>query len=98
MAQKRELPVRRGTPKSAKKVGAAVVVGTTLEWFDFYLYASMAALVFGKVFFPSANSSASTLAAFSTFAVGFLARPLGGVLFGILVTASVARRCCRSAC
>ncbi|OUS93235.1 MFS transporter [Rhodococcus sp. NCIMB 12038] len=84
MAQKRELPVRQGSPRSARKVGAAVVVGTTLEWFDFYLYASMAALVFGKVFFPSANSSASTLAAFSTFAVGFLARPLGGVLFGIL--------------
>ncbi|MFE7416964.1 MFS transporter [Rhodococcus sp. NPDC057529] len=84
MAQKREVPVRQGANKSARKVGAAVVVGTSLEWFDFYLYASMAALVFGKVFFPSASSSASTLAAFSTFAVGFLARPLGGVLFGIL--------------
>ncbi|MDF3311340.1 MFS transporter [Rhodococcus sp. T2V] len=84
MAQKREVPVRRESPKSVKKVGAAVIVGTSLEWFDFYLYASMAALVFGKVFFPSANSSASTLAAFSTFTVGFLARPFGGILFGIL--------------
>ncbi|MGW4332645.1 MFS transporter [Rhodococcus koreensis] len=84
VAQKREVPVRRESPKSVKKVGAAVIVGTSLEWFDFYLYASMAALVFGKVFFPSANSSASTLAAFSTFAVGFLARPFGGILFGIL--------------
>ncbi|WP_260850787.1 MFS transporter [Rhodococcus sp. WB9] len=84
MAQQREVPVRRGSPKSAKKVGVAVIIGTSLEWFDFYLYASMAALVFGKVFFPSANSSASTLAAFSTFAVGFLARPFGGILFGVL--------------
>ncbi|QSE80595.1 MFS transporter [Rhodococcus koreensis] len=84
MAKKREISVRRESPKSVKKVGAAVIIGTSLEWFDFYLYASMAALVFGKVFFPSANSSASTLAAFSTFAVGFLARPFGGILFGIL--------------
>ncbi|WP_222131275.1 MFS transporter [Pseudonocardia sp. C8] len=68
----------------ARRVGPAVVIGTTLEWFDFYLYASMAALVFGKVFFPSDDSAISTLAAFATFAVGFLARPLGGVLFGIL--------------
>ncbi|MDV7351993.1 MFS transporter [Rhodococcus oxybenzonivorans] len=84
MAKKREISVGRKSPQRVKKVGAAVIIGTSLEWFDFYLYASMAALVFGKVFFPSANSSASTLAAFSTFAVGFLARPFGGILFGIL--------------
>ncbi|PKV98595.1 MFS transporter [Nocardia fluminea] len=71
-------------PAPGRSVGPAVVIGTSLEWFDFYLYASMAALVFGKVFFPSSNSSISTLAAFATFAVGFLARPLGGILFGIL--------------
>ncbi|MFF2392487.1 MFS transporter [Nocardia sp. NPDC058114] len=71
-------------PARGRSVGPAVVIGTSLEWFDFYLYASMAALVFGKVFFPSSNSSISTLAAFATFAVGFLARPLGGILFGIL--------------
>lgn len=71
-------------PQAPKRVGPAVVIGTTLEWFDFYLYASMAALVFGKIFFPSGNSSLSTLAAFATFAVGFLARPLGGMLFGVL--------------
>jgi MFS family permease len=75
---------RIASTKKANKVGTAVIIGTTLEWFDFYLYASMAALVFGKVFFPSSNSSASTLAAFATFAVGFLARPFGGILFGIL--------------
>ncbi|MFA3879464.1 MFS transporter [Streptomyces sp. MMCC 100] len=71
-------------PPAPKRIGPAVVIGTTLEWFDFYLYASMAALVFGRVFFPSGDSSLSTLAAFATFAVGFLARPLGGVLFGVL--------------
>ncbi|MFC9471950.1 MFS transporter [Nocardia sp. NPDC056952] len=71
-------------PAPGRSAGPAVVIGTSLEWFDFYLYASMAALVFGKVFFPSSNSSISTLAAFATFAVGFLARPLGGILFGIL--------------
>ncbi|QDQ95055.1 MHS family MFS transporter [Rhodococcus sp. WB9] len=70
--------------RKPKNVGPAVVVGTALELFDFYLYASMAALVFGPLFFPSANSTVSTLAAFSTFAVGFLARPLGGIVFGIL--------------
>jgi MFS family permease len=84
VAKKREISVGQKSPQRVKKVGAAVIIGTSLEWFDFYLYASMAALVFGKVFFPSANSSASTLAAFSTFAVGFLARPFGGILFGIL--------------
>lgn len=70
--------------RKPKNVGPAVVVGTALELFDFYLYASMAALVFGPLFFPSENSTVSTLAAFSTFAVGFLARPLGGIVFGIL--------------
>ncbi len=75
-----------GAPPSrkSKSVGPAVVVGTALEFFDFYLYASMAALVFGPIFFPSENSAVSTLAAFSTFAVGFLVRPLGGIVFGIL--------------
>lgn len=75
-------PVREG--RSDRRVGMAVVVGTALEWFDFYLYASMAALVFGDVFFPGQDPAAGTLAAFATFAVGFLARPIGGVLFGAL--------------
>lgn len=70
--------------KTHRSVGPAVVIGSALEWFDFYLYASMAALVFGPVFFPSENSATGTLAAVATFAVGFLARPFGGILFGIL--------------
>lgn len=84
MKTSREASAAGSEPPKGRKVGAAVIVGTSLEWFDFYLYASMAALVFGKVFFPSADSSASTLAAFSTFAVGFLARPFGGIIFGVL--------------
>ena len=71
-------------PASLRKVRQAVVVGSALEWFDFYLYASMAALVFGPIFFPSESSATGTLAAFATFAVGFLARPVGGILFGVL--------------
>ncbi|MDI2030464.1 MFS transporter [Saccharopolyspora sp. TS4A08] len=69
---------------SRKAVGPAVVIGSALEWFDFYLYASMAALVFGELFFPSGNPTAATLASMATFAVGFLARPFGGILFGVL--------------
>ncbi|GAB1827784.1 MFS transporter [Achromobacter xylosoxidans] len=53
-----------------------------IEWYDFYIYATAAALVFGKLFFPSATGFYGTLAAFGTFAVGFFARPLGGALFG----------------
>ncbi|GAA2094194.1 MFS transporter [Streptomyces albiaxialis] len=67
-----------------KRVGVSVVVGSAVEWFDFYLYASMAALVFNKVFFPSGNAMAGTMASVATFAVGFLARPVGGILFGAL--------------
>lgn len=68
--------------KKLRKVRNAVVVGSALEWFDFYIYGSMAALVFGPVFFPAASSATGTLASLATFAVGFLARPIGGMLFG----------------
>lgn len=67
-----------------RRVGAATIVGSALEWYDFYLYASMAALVFGDIFFEQSASASGTLAAFATFAVGFIARPFGGVLFGHL--------------
>ncbi|MFC5153296.1 MFS transporter [Streptomyces amakusaensis] len=67
-----------------RRVATATIVGSALEWYDFYLYASMAALVFGKIFFPQSDDSTGTMAAFATFAAGFLARPLGGVLFGHL--------------
>ncbi|MFE5703451.1 MFS transporter [Rhodococcus koreensis] len=70
--------------QTLKRVKWGVVVGSALEWFDFYLFASMAALVFGRVFFSSASPALATLAAFSTFAVGFIVRPIGGVVFGVL--------------
>ncbi|RJO68451.1 MFS transporter [Nocardia panacis] len=58
------------------------MVGTTLEWYDFMLYGTASALIFSKQFFPTLSPAAGTLAAFSTFAVGFGARPLGGLIFG----------------
>lgn len=66
------------------RLAAASVVGTTLEFYEFSIYGTMAALVFGQVFFPSYNPVAATLASFATFAVGFFARPLGSVIFGHL--------------
>jgi metabolite-proton symporter len=60
----------------------AALVGTTVEWYDFMLFGTAAALVFNKLFFPAFSPVAGTLASFATFWTGFLARPLGGVLFG----------------
>ena len=64
------------------KVAAAGFIGALLEWYDFYIFATASALVFGRVFFPSHDPVAGTMAAFGAFASGFLARPLGGILFG----------------
>ncbi|MFP5071571.1 MFS transporter [Pseudonocardia nantongensis] len=71
-----------GSTRDARRAGVSAFAGTTLEWFDFYIYGSAAALVFGKVFFSGAPAAIGTLAAFGTFWVGFLARPLGGLIFG----------------
>ena len=60
----------------------ASTVGTTIEWYDFFLYGQVTGLVFGKLFFPEADPVNATLLAFGTYAVGFVARPLGGVVFG----------------
>lgn len=60
----------------------ASLVGTTIEWYDFFLYGSAAALVFNRVFFPESEALIGTMLAFSTYAVGFIARPLGGLVFG----------------
>jgi len=62
----------------------ASTVGTTIEWYDFFLYGTAAALVFPKLFFPELSPFAGQLASFSTYTVGFIARPLGGVMFGYL--------------
>lgn len=63
-------------------VVAASLLGTTVEWYDFFLYATAAGLVFNKVFFPDESSFVGTLLAFATFAVGFVMRPIGGLVFG----------------
>jgi metabolite-proton symporter len=60
----------------------ASLIGTTIEWYDFFLYGSAAALVFNRLFFPSYDPLVGTLLAFATYAVGFVARPVGGVVFG----------------
>jgi metabolite-proton symporter len=64
------------------KVAAASFIGTAVEFYDFFLYGTAAALIFNRLFFPSFDPLVGTLAAFATFAVGFIARPLGGVIFG----------------
>jgi MFS transporter, MHS family, shikimate and dehydroshikimate transport protein len=73
---------QEGQTSSIGQVGLASFIGTTIEWYDFFLYGTAAALIFGKLFFPEFSSTAGTLAAFSTYAVGFAARPLGGLVFG----------------
>ncbi|MEZ0073457.1 MFS transporter [Planotetraspora sp. GP83] len=67
--------------KIGKVVGASLI-GTTIEWYDFFLYGSAAALVFNKLFFPTEDELTGTLLAFLTYAIGFVARPLGGLVFG----------------
>lgn len=69
-----------GAPE-VRKVAFASFIGTTIEWYDFFIYGTAAALVLNQLFFPTFDPLVGTLAAFATFAVGFLARPLGGVVF-----------------
>lgn len=68
----------------ARKAGWAAFVGTTVEWYDFYIYGTAAALVFGPPFFAGSDPAVAILLSFATFAVGFVARPVGGILFGHL--------------
>jgi len=76
------------TPTESKSVkhyvlaGWASMAGTTIEWYDFFLYGTAAALVFNKIFFPTLDPILGTPAAFATYGVGFVGRPLGGVIFG----------------
>lgn len=70
------------THRRALKSGTAAAVGTTIEWYDFYVYATAAAIVFPTVFFPDVDPAMGTLASFATYAVAFFARPLGGIIFG----------------
>ncbi|MYN13278.1 MFS transporter [Pusillimonas sp. TS35] len=68
--------------KTVRRVVTASVIGATIEWYDFFLYGVVAGLVFNHLFFPSDDAYVGTLLAYATFAVGFVARPLGGVIFG----------------
>ncbi|WP_217213016.1 MFS transporter [Streptomyces sp. AC550_RSS872] len=67
---------------SMRRVATASCVGTTIEFYDFFIYGTAAALVFPQVFFPALGSAAATVASFATFAVAFVARPLGAIVFG----------------
>jgi MHS family shikimate/dehydroshikimate transporter-like MFS transporter len=73
---------REGRRTSLREVIWASVVGTVIEWYDFFIYGAAAAVVFNKLFFPQFAPLAGTMAAFGTYAVGFFARPVGGVIFG----------------
>ncbi|MGW5722485.1 MFS transporter [Amycolatopsis sp. NPDC003865] len=76
--------VAKTRPRAFRKLLAAGLVGSSIEWYDFFLYGTAAALVFPKVFFPHSSALTGTLLAFSTFWAGFVARPIGGVLAGHL--------------
>lgn len=70
------------SPRDLRRVVLGSVVGTALEWYDFFIYGTASALVFGPLFFPNSEPAIATLLAFATFGVGFVFRPLGGIFFG----------------
>jgi metabolite-proton symporter len=74
--------IRKNQKRESVKAALSSFVGSAIEWYDFFLYGTAAALVFPKLFFPQSDSLVGTLEAFGTFALGFLARPLGGMVFG----------------
>jgi metabolite-proton symporter len=77
-------PADQEPARRLRRVVAASLVGTTIEWYDFFVYASAAGLVFSRQFFPALDSTAALLASFATFGVSFAARPIGGVIAGHL--------------
>lgn len=82
--QTQPAPAARPSEKEIRRVVLSSFLGTSLEWYDFFLFGTTAAIVFAPLFFPSENTTAATLGAFAAFAVGFIARPFGAVLFGHL--------------
>lgn len=79
----RVVDVREPTDRGQlRRVAAASAIGTTIEWYDYFIYSTAAALVFGRQFFSPLSPASGTLAAFATLGVGFLARPVGGLLWG----------------
>lgn len=77
-----ELPAVGAQGSALNRIVWASVLGTVIEWYDFLIYGTASALVFNKLFFPTLDPLAGTLAAFGAYAVGFVARPLGGAIFG----------------
>lgn len=73
---------RTSEPRKVRKTIAAATIGTALEWYDFYIYGTAAALVFPKLFFPNSSPQMALIASFATFGVGFFARPVGAAIFG----------------
>src|SRR6185312_3012216 len=65
-----------------RRAVVAATLGTTIEWYDFFLYSTVTGLVFGKLFFPNSDPTTGTLQAFLVYAVGFISRPIGGAIFG----------------
>ena len=75
--------MQESQPNNIRKVALTSLAGTSIEWYDFFLYGTAAAIIFPKAFFPAdMPAMVALIASFSTFAVGFLARPLGGIVFG----------------
>ena len=68
--------------KNLRRVVISSILGAVIEWYDFFLYGVVAGLFFNQLFFPDFDPRIGTMLAFATFAVGFVARPLGGVIFG----------------
>lgn len=75
-------PVVQTNRKLARRAAIASLVGTAVEWYDYFIFGTASALVFGTLFFPGRDPIISTLSAFAVFGVGFVARPLGGIFFG----------------
>jgi MHS family metabolite:H+ symporter-like MFS transporter len=71
-------------PDQLRKATLAASVGSALEYYDFALYGTASALIFGKLFFPAFGVSQALILSFATYAVGFLARPVGGLFFGVM--------------
>src|ERR1700676_3407889 len=65
-----------------RKAVIASTIGTAIEWYDFFLYGTAAGLIFGKLFFPNSDPLTATLAAFGTYFIGFVGRPIGAAIFG----------------
>src|SRR3954463_15043702 len=78
----RSTPHSTAPSTSPAKVASASLIGTTVEYYDFFIYGTAAALVFPKLFFPNTSPLVGALLSFATLGVGFLARPIGGIVFG----------------